>query len=168
MSICCYFLFLSLSLSLSPPKVEIVAGQFQSLRVVLSSRARYQKIPFLSFILKVWHPHTYTLTTTYIIHDGIVLHHAREKESGNIYIYTPRRPSTRKKGRKGSSFDSMEKSKHFFVFLLKFGGLSFLQPSDLFLIERELPHRWSNQLRGPIFGVWGNYVRDLGWLLWAI
>lgn len=68
---------------LSIKKMEIVAGQFQSLRVVLSSRAlvtRRSRFSFFLFSFSFWRSDIQPQPTSYIIHDGIVLHHARERE----------------------------------------------------------------------------------------
>ena len=73
---------------------------------VIVPRARYQKIPFLFFFrfsFSFWRSDIQPQPTAYIIHDGIVLHHAREreKEIGKKYTQEAQQRKSRKiKGEK--------------------------------------------------------------------
>jgi hypothetical protein len=93
MSFCCYF---SLSLSLSTKKLKLSPVNFrESACCVIVPRSLPEDPVSLFHSEGLTYTHTHT-TTTDIIHDGIVLHHAREKESGEKK-YTPKREAQQKR-----------------------------------------------------------------------
>ena len=140
-----FFFFLSVVVivvvMLSIKKLEIVAGQFQSLRVVLSSRprARYQKIPFLFFFFFHFHFEglTYNHNQQRILFTTVSFYitreREREKEIGKKYTQEAQQRKSRKK--RGENIIKVHHIQTLFVCLVFKLGLNFLpNPSDLFLI----------------------------------